>query len=283
MPKDVKAIDYMFYVTTPEFVKRWEEAKKGELVCRMEASLGAGGMPSIDVDTVVAYMDKAGVEKALIAQIKMFSYWNKWMYMDTKLEEVIQYTEKYPERFAGLAGYNPFRIKESLEEIERAVKEHGFKGVYVHIYGFDMPLTDSRMYPLYAKCAELDVPVSIQVGYVLEAMPSEHGRPLYLDRIALDFPTLKIIGSHTGYPWCEELISICYKYDNVYLGADAHMPRYWDPSVIRFIQTRGQDRAIWGSNGLPWDRMFEQIDALGLKEEVARKLLRDNALKVFKL
>ena len=61
----------------------------------------------------------------------MWSYRNKWMYMDTKLEEVAQYTKRYPDRFVGLAGYNPFRIKESLQEIDRAVKEYGFKGVYI--------------------------------------------------------------------------------------------------------------------------------------------------------
>ena len=39
--------------------------------------------------------------------------------MDTKLEDVLQYTEAYPNRFVGVAGYNPFRIKESLKEITR--------------------------------------------------------------------------------------------------------------------------------------------------------------------
>jgi len=91
-------------------------------------------------------------------------------------------------RFVGLAGYNPFRIKESLAEIELAVTRHGFKGVYVHIYGFDIPLNDAKMYPLFAKCVELDVPVSMQVGHVLEASPSDGARPMLLDRIACDFP-----------------------------------------------------------------------------------------------
>ena len=81
-----------------------------------------------------------------------------------------------------------------------AVKEHGFKGVYVHIYGFDIPLHDSKMYPLYAKCDELKIPVSLQVGHVLEAMPSEHARPIYLDRIASDFPDSKSSAPTRGGP-----------------------------------------------------------------------------------
>ena len=113
----------------------------------------------------------------------------------------------------------------SLAEIELAVKKYNFKGVYIHIYGFDIPLHDRKMYPLYAKCAELDVPVSMQVGHVLESMPSEHGRPMYLDQIASDFPALRILGAHTGWPWVEELISVCYKRDNVWFGVDARPGR----------------------------------------------------------
>lgn len=279
----VKAIDYLNYYFTPARAKKYDELKAEEIVCRMEASLPGGGFQSYAPEELIAMMDETGVEKVFLAAWKMFSYWNKKILIDTPNEEVAEVLTKYPHRFVGLAGYNPFRINESLKDIEKAVKEYGFKGVYVHIYGFDIPLDDRKMYPLYAKCMELDVPVAIQVGYVLEAMPSEHGRPIYLDKIALDFPKLKLIGSHTGYPWCEELISICVKFDNVYFGVDAHMPKYLDPSVVRYINTRGQDKVIWGTNGLPWKIVLNQIEDLGIREIPKQKLLRDNAIKVFKL
>ncbi|MBI2347347.1 MAG: amidohydrolase, partial [Deltaproteobacteria bacterium] len=251
MRNGIKAIDFMYYVATPEFIRKWNEAKKGELICRMERAIG--GLPQYEsIEAMIQKMDEAGVEKVFITQCKMWSYRNKWMYMDTSLDEVAQYVTRYPDRFAGLAGYNPFRIRESLAEIEQAVKTYGFKGVYVHIYGFDIPLHDPKMYPLYAKCVELNIPVSMQVGHVLEAMPSEHARPIYLDRIASDFPDLKIIGAHTGWPWVEELISVCYKWDNVYFGVDAWMPKYLKPEIIHYINSRmGMDRCLWGTNGLP--------------------------------
>ncbi len=283
MPKDIKAIDFMYYVATPEFIARWNEAKKGELICRTEKAIG--GLPQYDsIEAMSAKMDEAGVDKVFITQCKMWSYRNKWMYMDTKLEEVAQYTTRYPNRFVGLASYNPFRIKESLQELDQAIKVHGFKGVYIHIYGFDIPLHDAKMYPLYAKCVELDVPVSMQVGHVLEAMPSEHARPIYLDRIASDFPELKIVGAHTGWPWVEELISVCYKCDNVYFGVDALMPKYLKPEIIHYINSRmGQDRCLWGTNGLPWQESLNQWEEMGLKEATKKKLLRDNAVELFGL
>ena len=284
MLEEVKAIDFMYYVATPEFIARWNQAKEGELVCRMERALG-GSLPSFPtIEAMLRAMDEAGVEKVFITQCKMWSYRNHWMYMDTQLDEVLQYTVRYPDRFVGLAGYNPYRIPESLREIERAVKEYGFRGVYVHVYGFDIPLHDRRMYPLYAKCVELDIPVSVQVGHVLEGMPSEHGRPIYLDRILCDFPTLKVIGAHTGWPWVEELISVCYKWDTVWIGIDAWMPKYLKPELVRFMNSRlGQDRCLWGTNGLPWKESLQQLRELGLRPEVYRKVVRDNAVDLFRL
>jgi len=233
---------------------------------------------------MVGEMDQAGVEKVFVTQTKMWSYWNKWMYMDTTLDEVSQYIDHSPHRFVGLAGYNPFRIKESLAEIDDAVRNRGFKGVYVHIYGFDIPLNHARMYPLYAKCVELDVPVSLQVGHVLEAMPSEHGRPIYLDYVASDFPDLKLIGAHTGWPWVEELLSVCYKWDNVYVGIDAWLPKYLKPELVQFMNSRlGHDRCLWGTNGLPWGKSLEQLHQINLKPDVIDRVSHQNARDLFGL
>jgi predicted TIM-barrel fold metal-dependent hydrolase len=278
------AIDIMYYVSTPEFIARWNEAKAGELVCRMERSLG-GSLPQFpSIDAMVAEMDAAKVDKVFVTQTKMWSYRNKKMTMDTRLEEVDQYLTHSPDRFVGLAGYDPFRISESLAEIEHAVKHRGYKGVYVHIYGFDIGFADAKMYPLYAKCAELGVPVSLQVGHVLEGMPSDCGRPMALDRVACDFPTLKILGAQTAWPWVEELISLCYKWDNVWFGIDAWMPRYLSPAIVHFMDSRmGRDRVVWGTNGLPWGKSLDQLQSMGLKSETIEKITRDNARELFGL
>ncbi len=281
--EEIQAIDCMYYVSTREFMAKWDKAKEGELLCRMEKAIG--GLPRYDsIDQMLLLMNEAKVEKVFIAQCKMWSYWNKWMYMDTQLEDVTQYTSLHPERFVGLAGYNPFRIQESLLEVETAVKKYGFKGVYVHIYGFDIPLDDRKMYPLYAKCVELNVPVSVQVGHVLEAMPSDCGKPIYLDRVACDFPQLRILAAHTGWPWVEELISVCYKWENIWFGIDAWMPRYLSPAVLQFMNSRmGRDRCVWGTNGLPWKENLQQLTELNLKEEVRSKVLRENVIELFRL
>jgi predicted TIM-barrel fold metal-dependent hydrolase len=93
-----------------------------------------------------------------------------------------------------------------------------------------------------------------------------------------------MIGAHTGWPWVDELLSVCYKWENIWFGVDAWAPKYLSPQIIQFINSRmGRDRCIWGTNGLPWQESLRQLDELGLKEEVKRKLLRENAVELFKL
>lgn len=279
----VKVIDTLNYYLTAANRDKFEEFHKEEgIACKLTAVM-PGGAPYHPVDELISLMDEAGVEKVFLAKLLMFSYFHKKPYEGCSLEELAQVIKGHPNRFVGLATYNPNQIMESLREIEKAVKVYGFKGVYMHIFGFDIPLHDRKMYPLYTKCVELGIPCCMQVGYVLEGMPSEHARPIYLDRIALDFPELVIVGTHTGYPWCEELVAVAYKFQNVYFGVSAHFPKYMDPTVVRNIDSRLRDKSIFGTNGLPFKPMLSQINELGLREEAKNKLLRENAIKVFKL
>jgi predicted TIM-barrel fold metal-dependent hydrolase len=77
---------------------------------------------------------------------------------------------------------------------------------------------------------------------------------------------------------------VCYKWDNVYFGVDAWMPKYLKPEIIHYINSRmGQDRCLWGTNGLPWKESLDQWEAIGLKSETKRHLLHDNAVQLFGL
>jgi predicted TIM-barrel fold metal-dependent hydrolase len=238
---------------------------------------------SSTAEEFVAKMDQAGYEYVMLAAVKMGSYRRRWLAMDFSVDEVDELIHKYPNRLIGLAGYDPFSIYESVREIERAVKEYRFKGVYAHTLGWGIRPNDRRMYPCYLKCVELNIPFAMQIGHSLEVMPSEAGRPFYIDEVALDFPELKFIASHTGWPWCEELIALAWKHQNVYIDISAHLPRYLDHSLINFMESRGQDKILFGTNGFGMKRCKEEFLNLTLPEQAKVKVLRQNALKVFRL
>jgi predicted TIM-barrel fold metal-dependent hydrolase len=234
----------------------------------------------------IRLMDEAGCDKVLVPAIRMFSYKRKNMVWDITEEEVLATVRQANGRVVGLAGFNPFQGMQSVRQVEKAVREYGFKGCYVHPYGWGIPLNDRKFYPLYAKCAELGVPVSMQVGHSAEHMPNEFGRPVHLDDVALDFPELNVVGAHTGWPWTEEMISLAWKHENVFLGIDAHHPKYLEPSLVQFMKTRGQNKVVWGTN-YPAVMHGEAIQAirneLGLSEKVAQKVLHDNAARIYGL
>jgi len=106
-----------------------------------------------------------------------------------------------------------------------------------------------------------------------------------LDRVAIDFPELEVIGIHIGYPWTEEMMAVAWKHPHVYIGTDTHAPRYWDPSLVRFINGRGQDKILFGTDWpvIEFERAIKEIDALELKETAKKKLLFENAVRVFHL
>jgi len=81
------------------------------------------------------------------------------------------------------------------------------------------------------------------------------------------------------------MIAMAWKHKNVYIGCDAHSPKYWPESFKRYIDSFGQDKVLFGTDFpiLDFERTRAEIEALGLKPEAKRKLLRDNAVRVYKL
>ncbi len=250
-----------------------------------------GGKPLTEIfpdvsetpEEFLAKMDQTGFEYVMVAAVKMGAYRGTSPTLEYSAEEVYEIVRKCPNRLVGMAGYDPLNIRESIREIERAVKEYGFKGVYAHTLGWGMAANDRRMYPCYLKCVELDIPFSMQIGHSLEKMPSEGGRPIYIDEVALDFPNLRFIASHTGWPWCEELIAMAWKHENVYIDISAHMPQYLDRSLVAFMDARGRDKVLFGTNGFGMARCKDGFLKLPLKEKTQAKVLRENALNVFRL
>jgi predicted TIM-barrel fold metal-dependent hydrolase len=172
-----------------------------------------------------------------------------------------------------------------VRRLEESVRSGHFVGAHLHPYGFNLPVNHRKLYPFYAKCAELGVPVVMQVGHSAERMPSAMGRPVLLDDIALDFPELTLVGAHTGWPWVEELIALAWKHRNVYIGTSAHHPKYWDPSLVRFASSRGKGKVMFGTDYpvMDYQDALKAISELPLKDEARELVVGGAARAVFKL
>lgn len=54
-----------------------------------------------------------------------------------------------------------------------------------------------------------------------------------IDDIPLDFPELKIVGGHIGYPWTTEMIALATKFPNVYIDTSAYVPKRYAREVFK--------------------------------------------------
>lgn len=242
-------------------------------------------MVGYEPEEFLARLDAQGVQRIVVPSLKQLLYRERRL-ISVPWESVAKLIERYPDRISGVYGIDPNSGLKGVKELENAVTNHGFVGAHVHPFGFDTPMDSYKFFPFYTKCAELGVPVEFQAGHSAEFMPSKHGRPILLDTIAIYFPELTLVGAHHGWPWVEEMIAMAWKHPNVYVATSAHAPRYWDPKMVKFLNShrRGMGKVMWGTDYplIQHDESLGQIDDLNLKPEAKQMLLRDTAMNVFR-
>jgi predicted TIM-barrel fold metal-dependent hydrolase len=206
---------------------------------------------------------------------------------------VASVAQQYPERFIGFASVDPWKGVMAIQELERSVKELGLRGLKLHPTTQAFFPNDTQFYPLWKKCAELDIPVLFHSGQtgVGARTPGgggyklKYAHPLLLDDVAADFPDLTIIMAHPAVPWQEEQLAVVLHKGNVYMDLSGWSPKYFRPILTQYATTLLQDKVLFGSDYpvIQPDRWLRDFDALEMKPEVRQKILLENAKKVLKL
>ena len=176
-----------------------------------------------------------------------------------------------------------------IKETERAIKQLGLKGIFIHSSHKGHYPDDDEARPFWELVQDLDVPVMIHpphLGFGEERMrdyrlASSIGRPfdlclalgrMIVRRVLEDFPRLKIIASHGGGGICETISRMDYAYElqdeAFFLGsyapmkvkhAPSHYPKtmyldtvcYNPPAVKMVLDWMGPDRVLYGSDAPP--------------------------------
>ncbi len=280
------AIDIVVNPFTPEAVDNgWTGLDDDfKIQVRMPEAMRAG----VTMADYLQRMDRAGIERSLLIAVRAGDI-NKRGGFEMPYEYVHQLCQQHPDRFSGLAGIDPYRGMQGLRDLEHAVRECGFVGAHLYPHWCELAPDHAKYYPYYAKCCELDVPIMMQVGHNLvysrqRRLPSV-GRPICLDQVAIDFPELRLIGIHIGIPWTDEMISMCWKHENVYTAGDAYAPKYWPQAYVHYANTFGREKVMFGTDWpvIDPERAVREVDELGFRDESRQLLMRDNALRVFKL
>jgi len=209
----------------------------------------------------------------------------------TARKHVEEELERHRDHLQQMVDERVAELQAKTVELEREVTERGMRGVNLQPFSYRVMAADKRFYPLYQKCQELGVPVTIHTSINFSNDRSiEYGRPLPLCEIACDFPDLTIIANHGGWPWVAELVGVAWKHRNVYIEIGAVAPKYigtpgggWE-TLLQFGNSLLQDQVLFATdNMIPFERAVSELKELPLKPAVMKKWLGGNAASLLGL
>jgi predicted TIM-barrel fold metal-dependent hydrolase len=220
---------------------------------------------------LIEAMDAAGVEKAILSTTA-----------ERPSEHVLAFAEQHSDRFALSAQLDPRRGMKAIRALEAIVRDQPVVLARIMPFLINLPPNDKVYYPVYAKCIELGLPISINTGIPGPPMPGACQDPIFLDEVCLFFPDLVLVMAHGADPWWAVAIRLMLKYRNLYMQTSAYAPKYFPPELIHFMNTRGQDKVMFASDHpvLPFDRCIAEAEALDFRKGVLDKFLYANAERV---
>ncbi len=199
-----------------------------------------------------------------------------------------QALKKHPDRFVGQGHVDPNRGTQGIKEMVQQFEEFGVRsfGAFNAGYNPQVAIDAAKMYPIYAKCVELDVPIFVCAGVPGPRFPMWPQKVELIDQVMYDFPDLVFVTRHGCEPWEKLAMKLMLKWPNLYYSTSAFAPKYYPEEIVKYANTRGADRILYAGYfpmGLSLERIMTDMPSVPFKDEVWPKFLRDNARKVLKL
>src|ERR1700745_1221809 len=233
------------------------------------------GLPTDDpVSLVLQQMDRFGIEKAMIG-------------VSEDSAELALKTHQ--DRFIPSGAISdPNDVMGSVNAIRREYEQYGIRATSVFPAGTfpQVPIDDPKMYPIYATCVELGIPIFVCAGVPGPRIPFAPQEVSRIDTVMFDFPDLVFVTRHGCEPWTELAVKLMLKWPNLYYSTSAFAPKYYPRDIIDYANTRGADKILYAGYfpmGLSLERIFSELPNVPLKDEVWPKFLYGNAARILRL
>ena len=202
---------------------------------------------------------------------------------DRNCADIVAAQKQYPGRFQGCIPIDPSGVMRAVRQLERAVRDDGFRSCWIMPSLIGLPINHAVYYPVYAKCVELGVSAKVNVGVPGPMRFARPQLPMALDEVLLAFPELKIVAAHVGHPWHVEMIALLQKYPNLYLITSGWAPRHVPPEIWKYMNGRGAGKVLWSSDYplLSMERCVTEGWEVPLNDAAKRRYLRENANEVY--
>ena len=203
---------------------------------------------------------------------------------------IANFTRDHRDRLLPVGSVDPLHERDVRSEIAR-VLDLGIRVIKLHpphqlfspnSYRDRLP----QLAEIYRACQERGVPVMFHTGTsVFPRARNVFADPMPIDDVAVDFPELRIILAHAGRPlYGETAFFLARRHANVFLEISGIPPR----SLRRYVPRLESlaDKVLWGTDwpspGVISPRKnVDAFRALGYPEDVQRKVLWENAAKLF--
>jgi predicted TIM-barrel fold metal-dependent hydrolase len=224
------------------------------------------------VQWVVDKMDAFGIEQAMVGMSS----------------NGIRAKAEHPGRFHLITRADPNAGVDGLRALTRAKADHDIVATMVFPSGCipQVAVDDKKMYPIYMRCVELDIPICINGGIVGPRMPSSPQFVERFDSVLYDFPELRMVMMHGGEPWTALAVKLMVKWPGLHYMTSAFAPKHYPKDIVDYANTRGADKIMFCGYfpaGLTLERQFAELPNVPFEDEVWPKFLRENAQRVFNL
>lgn len=160
------------------------------------------------------------------------------------------------------------------------LRELGLHGVKLHPDIQNFKLDDYRCLKIYELCEQDDLPVLIHTG----DSRYDNSNPNRLVPILKIYSGLRVVGAHLGgYSIWESASRELCELENLYVDCSSTFSFIGGETARDIILRYGTDRVLFGTDYPMWNpaRELDIFFSLGFSDEDNRKILSENAIKVF--
>ncbi|MFC1940265.1 amidohydrolase family protein [Chloroflexota bacterium] len=235
---------------------------------------------SMTLDMFFKSLEEAGIDKVVSPARDLESTRG----LKVPLEHIAEMQKTYPDKIIGFGGVDCLKGWQAAKDVEKAA-ELGLKGVMIDPGMNQVISNDKRLYPIYAKCQELKMPVIITCG---------PGDPRWsqvtpVGEVADDFPELTLIVSHT-WPRIMDAIALSYKYPNFFFEVSGYFTWPSCDLLIDALNHRLIDNHLLFGSAFPYSpdlkrivERFKKFFETVRHPEVMEKVFHGNAERILGL
>jgi predicted TIM-barrel fold metal-dependent hydrolase len=265
-------------------------AEGSESIEALGEYFGQGGMPTYTVPELAAYYRERNMGCVVFG---VDSYTTSGEEPVPSNEEVAELAAENADVVIPFASIDPGRGAAGVREARRLAEHYGVRGFKFHPNTQAFFPNDRSAYPLYEVIAEHQLVALFHTGQTGVGAGTRAGggirlkysNPMHVDDVAVDFPDMPIILAHPSFPWQDEALSVATHKPQVYIDLSGWSPKYFPPQLVQYANSLLKDKVLFGSDFpvLTPERWIKDFGTIGIKPEVAPKIMKENAAALFGL